>query len=238
MVDLGGVLDQPLGVPRGFLKGASISQAIHALAAEVGIVSFNLLNGGETLGDAVSFPGNTSRAGVMAQLANMAGWYSPFFSNDGALTTLAPPPITNDTSLVYASGDNIIANTIVESNDLLSAPNRWLVEVTGAEGGGLWAVYDIPADQPHSYANRGFYITVSLSVQGIDTVDKAYEAAKAAALADDSTYEWAEFDSIPSHDHDTFNLVKYLGVMYREQEWRLPLKAGEVMHHSLRRHYE
>jgi hypothetical protein len=240
MVDLNGVLDQPLGTPKGYRAGSSIDTIIHDLAAEVGIVSFNLTTTGLLLTSAMNFGATISRAEAMSQVAHVGGLYSPFFNNDGALTTIAPPSIDNRAVMRYSEGDNIIAGTIEETDDLLTAPNRWVVEVSGSEGtAAIWAAYDIPAEAPHSYYNRGFYIvSVVNESQGISTYEEAYRVVRAAALSDDSTYSWAEFDAIPDHRHDTFNLVEYLGVNFREQEWRLPLYAGAVMHHSLRRHYE
>jgi hypothetical protein len=112
-------------------------------------------------------------------------------------------------------------------------------ESTGANDSAIWAAYDIPPEAPHSYNRRGFYIVSMVQAgQGVISVDECYTIAKAAALADDATFEWAEFDSVPSHSHDTFDVVNYLGIPYREQEWRLPLRAGSLMHHSLRRHYD
>lgn len=240
MVDLGGVLDQPLGSPKGYRRGSAVDTILHDLAAEVGIVSFALTPTGTLLNTSMNFGATVSRAAAMAEVAAVAGLYSPYFNNDGALATMAPPSINDQATLRYSEGDNIVDGTIEETDDLLTAPNRWVVEVAGGEESqAIWAAYDVPADAPHSYANRGFYIvSVINDSQGLNSYDEAYQRVRAAALADNSTYSWAEFDAIPDHGHDTFDLVEYLGTNFREQEWRLPLKASGVMHHSLRRHYE
>jgi hypothetical protein len=234
MVDLNGLLDQPMGRPVGYDEGTNVTSALTTLANEVGIVNIDLAE--NALSSPASFPSSTSRASVMAQLANAAGLYSPFFGNDGYLRTLAPPELTVG-ELAYHEGHNIIAGTLQEFTDLLTAPNRWVVESVGANDAPIWSAYDIPAEQPHSYANRGFYITTIVQGQGIASTDDAYNMARTLAQSENETYEWAEFDSIPSHDHDTFEVVGYLNTAYREQEWSLPLKASAVMHHSLRRHY-
>lgn len=239
LVDLNGVLDQPIGRPVGFAEGTSVDNTIRDLALEVGIIQFNLAVTGKLLTSAMNFSSDVSRASIMAQLAGTAGLYSPYFDSSGSLTTKTPPSLSSATLSYSESDGNIHADTILETNDLLSAPNRWVCEVTGANDAPIWSAYDVPASAPHSYANRGFYIVRTVQAgQGVDSVDECYEIAKAAALAEDDTYEWVEFDSMPSHSHDTFDVVKYRGTAYREQEWRLPLKAGVVMHHSLRRHYE
>lgn len=239
MVDLNGVLDQPMGRPLGYAEGTSVDNAIADLALEVGITSINLANTGKLLTSSATYASDVSRASVMAELAGTAGLYSPYFDAFGVLRTKVPPSLTSGT-LSYSEADgNIIADSILESNDLLSAINRWVCEAVGAKDTPLWAAYDLPPSAPNSYANRGYYIVkVIQASQGVDTIDECYEIAKAAALAEDDTYEWAEFDSVPSLLHDTFDIVNYRTVAYREQEWRLPLQASGLMHHSLRRHYE
>jgi len=238
LVDLNGVLDQPIGRPVGFAEGTSVDGAIRDLALEVGIWKQNLAVTGKVLTSSANFASTVSRLSVMAQLAGTAGLYSPFFDDEGALSTKSPPALDSAT-LSYSEADgNIIADSILETNDLLSAPNRWVCEAVGANDAAIWSAYDLPASAPNSFENRGFYIVSHVEAgQGVDSVDECYEIAKAAALADDSTYEWVEFDAPPNLIHDTFDVVKYRGVTYREQEWRLPLEAKGSMHHSLRRHY-
>jgi hypothetical protein len=239
LVDLNGILDQPMGHPLGCPADSSIDETLRSLALEVGLTRLNLPNTGKIMGQSANFASSISRTQVMAQLAGTAGLYSPYFDGNGVLTAKYPAPLDSGV-LSYSEADgNIVADTIIESNDLLSAPNRWVCEVVGANDAPIWAAYDVPASAPHSFANRGYYIVnVIQGAQGIATIDECYEAAKAAALAENDTYEWVEFDAVPDHSHDTFDVVNYRGAPYREQEWRLPLSSAGLMHHSLRRHYE
>ena len=238
-VDLTGILDQPLGRPVGYTAGQSTDNAIASLAIEVGISSFNLASTGHTLGKPLSWGPEDSRMSVMSQLANASGCYSPFFNNAGLLTTIKPPAL-DVSQYEYPLNENsrVVNGTLVISNDRLSSPNRWLATGTGATEAPVWATYTVPASAPHSYENRGFYITRTIQGQSFASTDDAYQAARSAALSDDATYEWAEFDAIPDFRHDTFDIVSLDGVLYREQGWRIDLDHKAAMHHSLRKHYE
>lgn len=239
MVDLGGRLDQPIGRPVGWEKTTTHTSIVTSLAQECGINTSSFPITGTALTSSMNFSSDTSRASIMAQVMNVAGWYSPYFDNNGDFTAKQPQPLTSS-SLVY-NGDlgNILADPApLESNDLLSAPNRWVCEAVGAHETPIWGAYDVPPSAPHSYQNRGFYVVRTVqAAQGIESSEECYQAALTAALSDNDTYEWLEYDAVPSHDHDTFDVVNYQGQFYREQEWRLPL-SPDPMHHSLRRTYE
>jgi hypothetical protein len=239
MVDLNGKLDQPVGRPVGWASGASHTGIVTSLAQEVGIDTSAFPNTGTILSSSMNWASDVSRASIMAQVMNMAGWYSPFFNNAGQFTAQEPQPLAPP-SLDYSGELGNIASdpAPVESNDLLSAPNRWICEAVGANDDPVWGSYDVPPSAPHSFANRGYYIVRTVqAAQGVDTSEECYQAALTAALSDNDTFEWVEFDGVPSHDHDTFDVVSYEGQYYREQEWRLPLSA-DLMHHSLRRTYQ
>lgn len=234
--DLGGMLDQPIGQPWGYPSGYSADTILNDLAAEVGITSISLPNTGYNLPTARTWPSSTSRYQIMNEVAAMAGLYSPYFSNAGVLTAKAPPALELG-ALDYDSveGGNVVANSVERSTDVLNAYNRWTVESVGAENALVWASYTVPASAPHSKENRGYWVTRTIQVQSLTSVQEAYDLAYLAAQGEDSVYEWVEFEAMPNFDHDTFDVVGYNDVAYREQSWTYPL--GSVMHHSLRRHY-
>ncbi len=65
----------------------------------------------------------------------------------------------------------------------------------------------------------------------------ATEAARVIGLQDADTYQWASFAAAPDPRHDTFNVVRWQGALWREQAWSLPLVAGAEHRHELRRSY-
>lgn len=237
------ILDQPSDTTLSIAPGTLVTDAIRARVAAFGVPFIIEMEGStaRTGSAPMSWPGGTSRLTIINELAAVAGFYSAHFDNLGRLVFKRPTTVIEpvDADLVYDldGTSRVIAESIVVSDSLIDAPNRYVVRDTSATDSPIFGSYDVPAAAPHSAANRGYVVAVNLDRQGIGTKAQADAAARAAALSG-TVYEWLGFASAPDPRHDTFQTVAFDGIVYRETGWSMTLRDGEPMTHDLRRTYE
>lgn len=245
------LVDQTLMLDQGVERTVSVApftplaSAIEDLLVTSPLIAWAIAGTGLTTGGSwLTWPIGTSLYKILTELAQMAAFYNPYFDRDGALQFQPVPDLASTTPTVtYATGRNIFTGSIAESDDLLTAPNRYIVTDTSATDNPIGGVWDVPADAPNSFVNRGFYVTRVENMQGL--VDNAAATAAAMALGqqDRSALSHVEFAGPPDPRHDANDVVRYeigdaaLDGKYREFAWSMPLVEGSDMRHSLRRVY-
>lgn len=241
LLDQGMILDQPTNRSYGFKPGTLISTAITRLLQASPITQFVVEASGSKVrgSEWVTWPAGTTTLDIINDLCGLGSYYSLYFDNWGvAQVKLVPDLSTTEPTLRYGSleGEQTIYNgTIMETDDLLSAPNRYIVVNNALNEEPVVGSWDVPASSPNSKEQRGFVVATVVDKQGVETNAEATAAAKAYGQSDYNTYSWVTFDAAPNPLHDTFNIVAYEGVSYREQNWRLPLEEGGDHNHELRR---
>jgi hypothetical protein len=245
----GTLYDQTVIVNQGRQKtfnvanNAVVTDVIAQVAGEVGL-SGSLVDidfSSVTVTTPIAWRAGTSRYTILEDLCALAGFYPPYFTNIGVLRCKSAPPslagLAPDHTYNAGPDSRIIDQTIVESDDLVNAPNRYLVVNNSGTGGDISGYYDLPDSAPQSYANRGYRVVKKIDDQGVENATQATARAQLAAITDFSTYNWAEFDATPDPRHDIFDIVEYLGENYREVGWDLKLKPGGPQSHKLRKIY-
>lgn len=231
------ILDQPIEKTVALAPGAALKPAIEQQFIQAGITSYSIdssISG--SVYTSIAWPAGTSRLQVINDMAAMSGAYSAFFDNDGVGRVIVIPDLaTTEAEHVYSSGGRILADSMVETDDLLEAPNRYLVIDSSNPDRTIVGLYDVPDSASHSYANRGFRLTKVIEEQGLESTAAANKRAQAAYSQEHGTFQWVQFSSPPDPRHDTFDIVEYLGEKYREIGWSLPLAEGSEMTHDLRR---
>lgn len=234
LVDQALVLDQGISASISLAAGTNVGAALATvILGGAGVSAYSIDATTQALNAALSWQVGTSRWKVLDDLAMLGGYLAPYFDNSGTLrfriaTDLSATPPT----LGYEAGGRILNGSIVESDNLLDAPNRFLLIDTTAPAGAIVGVYDVPSSAPHSYAKRGFYVTKTIEAQGL-TATSANDAAKAAGQRWAETYRRVTFASPPDPRHDTHDVVQYLGGLYREVSWSMPLVEGGDMRHEI-----
>ena len=234
------ILDQPLERSVGYPVGYPIYDALVELFDAANVPAFSIDPGIGTLlaNPIVWAAGDDTTLKVINDLAALAGAYAAYFDNSGTgRVTLVPDLAASIPTLIYDSGGRILDGSMVETDNALEAPNRFIVIESGNPDTPIVGVYDIPDDAPNSALNRGFVVSSVIAEQGLGTELEARTRARAAAAQASGTYEWVQFSSPPDPRHDTFDPVLYLGSLYRELAWSLPLREGSEMSHDLRRVY-
>lgn len=217
-------------------RGASVYDALVQQLEAGGVEQYAIDASDATIAQPIVWKPNTKRLAVINDLARMGGYYSLFFDNDGVGQLQQVPPLEAiDPTLMYAAGGNVYADSIVETDDLLRAPNSYVVVNSAFTAAPVWGEWLVPASAPHSYANRGFYVVAEYDQPGVESNAAARKAAKAIGMADYATYRWVNLDSSIDPRHDTYTVVGWQGDKYREQQWGYTARAGERMKHELRR---
>lgn len=184
-------------------------------------------------------PGAYRGAEVLSALATQGDYETPWMANSGYMRMIrtvrertAIPAFDFDTAR------RVIRSRIVESTNLLTAPNRWTVIANSgnADTEPITATFDVPASAPHSLANRGFVIAEVLSLQ-LNNAAQARDiasglAARAALVAR------VEVETAPDPRHDSYDVIRWQGENWVETAWTLPLDAGATMTHTLRRSFQ
>lgn len=236
------ILDQPTSRTYSFAPGKLIVQAIAEMLEGV-IPEWTTAPVGTQISGAESmtWPPGTTRLDIINDLCAAAGLYSLFFDNAGIARAIQVPDLEgDDPNLIYGGlpgQQKVYRDSIVLTDDLLSAPNRYVVVNNGMTNSPVIGFWDIPSTAPNSKENRGFVVAQVTDKQGIESNAAAEEAAKAIGQADYNTYSWATFDAAPDPRHDTFDIVGWDGIRYREQSWTLECVEGGNHRHELRRIY-
>lgn len=240
MADLSSLLAKPIMETYSLRRGALISQAIEHLLEEAGFVDHWVEPMGVQVGTEVGWRGSESRLGIINELAALQGCLPVVMTPLGQPRVEPPPdPATATPTVVYRAGWNILANPILETNDLLSAPNVFIVRETGAQATPIQGRYELPASAPNSYTRLGEWNPLFSDEQGLQSVAAANERARVLSLTDGTVLEYASFDGPldPRHAQVGVAVVEFLGVTYLERQWRMPLNDRGDMAHSLAKFY-
>jgi hypothetical protein len=229
-------LDQGTDGVTFYKPGTKVMDALNEQLEVSGVLEYTVDASDAKLADWMVWEAGGRRLEIINDLCALGSYYSLYFDNDGVGRIITVPNLeTTDPDFVYDVNTTVYVDTIVESDDLLDAPNRYVVINSSFQDFPVWGVWDIPSNAPNSIQNRGFAVTRVDDVQGVESQQQAEAMAKSIGQADYSTYRWANFSAAPNPLHDTFNIVEWRGDKYREQGWSLELQEGAPMKHELRR---
>jgi hypothetical protein len=127
--------------------------------------------------------------------------------------------------------------SVVESDNLLNAPNRFLVISNSgdADAEPIVGQFDVPSSAPHSIDNRGFVILDTRDLQSAST-SQAFAMARTLALTN-TIVEQREIATPPDPRHDSYDVVHWDGENWLEVAWSMTLIEGGSMSHVLQKLY-
>lgn len=238
LYDQGLILQDRTASSFSIAAGGDINTAMQRILNDVGIMHSHFHDAGAKAGTAIAWPAGTERQRIEDDLAQQQGCLSPYFDNEGVFTCrMAPDPATVVEEFTYGIG-RIEADSLIESDDSYQAPNRYVV-IGGRADLAISGKYDIPASAPHSFANRGYYVTEVVDLAGVESVPAAEAAARAAYISDSRSWQRIDFSSPLDPRHDLYAIVAYqsestVGI-YLEVEFSMELVAGGRHRHKLAR---
>lgn len=192
-------------------------------------------------GGTFSWAAGTRRGYAVEQMAVDGDWLSPWFDNTNVMRFIRSfDPATREVTFDLDSGNKVKRANVVRTNDVISAPNQFVVVSNGQSAVGVNSApvvgtYNVPDSAPHSALNRGFVITETEYRQ-------LNFASQAQAIAENLgqrqiIFETIELNTAPDPRHDSYDVLRWNGVNWLETAWSLPLIEGSDMRHSARRAY-
>lgn len=227
--------DQPTDRTVSYGRRKNLGDLLTEQAEAAGFPAISVDSTNRVTGKPIAWPAGTHRLKILEEVATMAGMFSPYCTNSGVFRCrkVTAPEVV----LRYELGGRIVADSAAESDDLLDAPNRYIVIDDSASDAPIVGTYDVPRSSPVSIARRGFPVATVRTLQGLDSGEAADEAARADATNASLGFEVVEFDAVPDYRHDTFDDITYLGETWSETGWELECSPTAVMHHTARKVY-
>jgi len=179
------------------------------------------------------------RGSILESLALTGDYFSPWFGNDGQMHWIRSfdPADGRLPDFDFDTGNQVLRAGIVETSDLITAPNKFVVisnsPVDPSEV--VVGTATINPVAPHSVVNRGFEIPETQDLQVSDAVQAT---AVAQNLANRQTvFERVQLSTAPDPRHDSYNVIRWQGSMWLELAWSMSLVEGGAMGHLLRKAY-
>lgn len=215
--------------------GASATSLLNRTLSGLG-VDYTLEESSFSISGSWSIGAN--RGQILEAIAIGGDYFSPWFDNQGILRfirTFDPANLLPDFD--WDNGNKVIRQSILETSDLLTAPNRFIVISNGADDPAVEVVAtaDVPVTAPHSIPNRGFVIA---QVEDLQLADASQAQAVVNGIANRMTvFERTGITTPPDPRHDSYNTIRWQGAHWLELAWSMTLSEGQPMSHLLRKAY-
>lgn len=215
-----------------------VDSAINSVLAGLPIT---FRSGSTSYQSAESWNIGTGRGQILQSLALAGDYFSPWFDNTGILRFIrsfdpGAPGVVPDFD--FDAGNKVMRNSIVETDDLLTAPNIFIVISNSASDTTVATVgiAKVASTAPHSVENRGFEVPDVIDTQAVDV-----ESAQAVAnnlVNRQTVFERVAINTAPDPRHDSYNVIKWQGELWLELAWSMALTEGGQMGHLLRKAYK
>lgn len=242
LVDQSFIIEQGLERAVGWGYGTPVTDAMAEVVGQYAYAlpaGFDIVTSAVTLVEPVTFrPGSSGRQSLV-KLCELAGYLPPYFDADGVGQLRPVPYLTGDDLLPdHVLDGRVYRDSIVESDDLLEAPNVWVVTSKSAGGAEVTGTYELPSSAPHSIARRGFRVPAFVESAGLGSSADCERVGQTVASTTEAAYEYVELDTSIDPRHDTAAICELGGLLWLETEWSFTMTPGAPMHHVLRRVYQ
>lgn len=177
------------------------------------------------------------RGQILQDLALAGDMFNPWFDNNGVMRLIRSfDPALVIPTFDYDTGHQVIRAGIVETSDILTAPNRFIVvSNTSPNNTPIVGTADVPVTAPNSFANRGFYIVETQDLQ-LTSNSQAQVVANNLALRS-VVFERVTITTAIDPRHDSYDVIRWQGDNWLELSWSMDLLEGATMTHNLRKAY-
>lgn len=205
------------------LKGADPSDIMRDVAESVGF-STSIAASITRMGSDTTWSAFTSLYEVINSVYPIAGHRAPWISFAGVFCSVAARQVAEDATSLESLDP--IAGTVTISETFLSAPNRVVVFDDQAPYP-LVGIWNAPASAPHSFANRGYYVTQSEPQQGLPSIQAAIETA--ATIGEQLTARTLNASILPTPFLNGPKILSYDGALWLIRSWSMPTAPGSLI---------
>lgn len=186
-----------------------------------------------------SWTAGTGRGSIVEALAKTGDYFSPWFGNDNKMHWIRSfdPSDGRLPDFDFDHGHQVLRAGIVETSDLITAPNKFVVISNSPldPSNPVVGVAFVNPTAPHSVANRGFEVP---EVQDLQLADAVQASVVARNLANRQTiFERTTLSTAPDPRHDSYNVIRWQEALWLELAWSMALVEGGAMGHLLRKVY-
>lgn len=239
--DEGVIVDQQLDTsfgPTPPYAVESVPQMITRLLTPIGI-DFYVESSQYTSSGSWSI--GTRRGQVVETLALDGDYFSPWFDHTSTMRFIRSfDPATSLATFELDEGTRVLRERVIESDDLIEIPNRFVIVgngagVVGSGSSPIVGTADVPSSAPHSIQNRGFVVPSTQTLQ-VDSMEQASAIARNLAIRN-TAIEQVELLTAPDPRHDSYDVLHWRGDHWLETSWSLTLQEGAPMQHIAQRSY-
>lgn len=218
--------------------GNNVNDIIQDTLTDDDVLSVDLMMETTPFTSTQSWGIGTNRGSILEALAVSGDLFSPWFGNDKKLHFIRSfEPASAVIDFDFDVGNKVLASSIVETDDLLTAPNRIIVISNSSEDpdNPVFGVADVPTSAPHSIINRGFVVPNTIDLQVVNN-DQAAAMAQNLAIRQ-TIFERVTINTAPDPRHDSYNVIKWDNEQWLEIGWSMTLVEGAPMAHTMRKSY-
>lgn len=180
----------------------------------------------------------TNRGQILEALSLSGDYFSPWFDHTGVLRFIRTfDPSNSIPSMNFDVGNKVIRENILEDDDLLTAPNTFIVISNASETPDVAVVgtAEVPSNAPHSVENRGFVIAEVLNLQLSNNLQA--QAVAEGLVNRQTIFERVSLTTAPDPRHDSYDVIRWQDDLWLELAWSMSLVEGGQMNHLLRKSY-
>lgn len=224
LADRTALLIRSEGNARTLFEGGDPSFEMREILSAAG-QPHSIANAAAPTGSDITWDGSATDLEKIRSLATLAGHRQPWMNNEGVIKSVSSMVIDTDViplEDLYPTGGSI---SITEK--YLTAPNRVIVNDNSFPNYALRGQWDAPGSAPHSYANRGFYYTVTEDTQGLQS--EGHADTVAATLGESYTARTLAAEILPTQRLDGPQVIGYDGSFWLVNSWSMGTDSGATM---------
>lgn len=227
-------LRRSTGEPETILAGSN--PAIEMMRLLDGTnVRYSIGNSAYNINQDITWDGDETLLGKLQQLAELAGHLPPWANAEGLFRS---EPVDFVEQEIFDIEDlGVVDGTLAFTQNFLAAPNR--IIVTGTDPSLAYPLrgqWDAPSSYLYSEAGRGYILTESVDLQGLQSVEHANEIARLIGLRTAATT--MSFECMPTEVFNDPRLVRAEDELWRVTGFQLSLEPNALMQINAIRYVE
>ncbi len=212
------------GNAESLIGGFDPSQEMQRILNASGL-EFSVHGAVDPSGRSITWDGSTKDLAKVQELAELSGHRRPWMDNQGLIRSILPDSDPGDA--IPLSSLHPVAGSTLVTPTYFSAPNRVIVSDNSFPEYPVVGTWEAPSASPHSFAQRGYYNTEVVELQGLKSNAHAEKVAR--TIGERATARTLNVQILPTTVLDGPVVLSYDGSLWLVQSWSLGTEAGSFM---------